>query len=157
MPYSIDFLDVPPGRTFDEVLEERNAAYDWDAEPEPIDLTDGQVKAWERLSERVAREVGPIESEVYPYSLTLHCYPGVGRIQVDYAGDSASVEITYRYSGEAARAIMREVYRIGRMIEEECGLEGADGEVGQTVRDGDPEVAAARLAGVSGWARENLT
>ncbi|WP_203666599.1 hypothetical protein [Streptomyces parvus] len=52
---------------------------------------------------------------------------------------------------------MAEAYRIGRMVEEERGLEGYDGEVEQPVRTGDVEVAASRLGGLARWAQETLT
>ncbi|MFF4249005.1 hypothetical protein ACFYY2_31705 [Streptomyces sp. NPDC001822] len=42
------------------------------------------------------------------------------------------------------------------MIEQERGLEGYDYEVGQQVRTGDSEVAAARLGGIARWAEETL-
>ncbi|MFE2729032.1 hypothetical protein [Kitasatospora sp. NPDC059327] len=157
MTYDIFFLRVQPGRTFEETMEERNAAYDPDAEPAPMNLTGDQRAAWDRLTRRVALEVGPITSEEYLYDLTL-CRDGpAGRLQVDFAGDSASIEIPYRYPGQAALPIMAEAYRMARIIEDESGLEGYDPEVDQPTRTGDVDTAAAKLGGISTWARDRLT
>ncbi|MDU0292854.1 hypothetical protein [Saccharothrix longispora] len=130
---------------------------DPDPEPRPLDLTDEQRAAWHRLARRAAREIGAVTCEEYLYDLTmLHDGPA-GHLQLDYSGDFASLHIAYHYRGQEARPIMAEAYRLGRLVEEELGLEGHDHEVGQPVRTGDPDVAAARLGGVSDWAQTNLT
>ncbi|MFJ8431393.1 hypothetical protein ACIQ9P_08830 [Kitasatospora sp. NPDC094019] len=157
MTYDIHFLRVEAGRTFDETMAEVNSTYDPEAEPGPMRLTGDQRAAWDRLTRRISEEVGPITSEEYLYSLTL-CRDGpAGRLRLDYAGDSAAIEISYRYPGRAALPIMAEAYRIARIVEEECGFEGYDAEVDQSVRTGDVDVAAAGLGGISRWAQRRLT
>ncbi|MEU1487189.1 hypothetical protein [Streptomyces sp. NPDC005752] len=157
MTYDIMFLRVPPGRTFDETLEEINSAYDPDADLKPMSLTRDQRAAWDRLIQRMSREVGPVTTEKYPYSLTLWRDGPAGHLQLDYAGDSANIEIPYRYPGQQALPIMAEAYQIARMIEEESGLEGYDYEADQPVRTGDSDVAAVKLGGIARWAQEHLT
>ncbi|MFJ5229627.1 hypothetical protein ACIQBJ_06945 [Kitasatospora sp. NPDC088391] len=157
MTYDIHFLRVEPGRSFDEAMQEVGSAYDPEAEPDPMNPTDAQRAVWDRLTRRISQEVGPITSEEYLYSLTLWRDGPAGHLQLDYAGDSAFIGIPYRYSGQAALPIMVEAYRIARTVEEECGLEGYDAEADQSVRTGDVGVAAARLGGVSHWARSRLT
>ncbi|MEV8448762.1 hypothetical protein [Streptomyces parvus] len=157
MTYTIMFLRVLPERTFDETLEEINSAYDPDADLKPINLTDEDRAGWDRLVQRIRREAGPVTTEEFPYSLTLWRDGPSGHFQLDYDGNSATIDIPYRYPGSEASPIMSEAYRIGRMVEEECGLEGYDGEVEQPVRTGDIEVAASRLGGVARWAQETLT
>ncbi|GAA0362869.1 hypothetical protein [Streptomyces blastmyceticus] len=157
MTYDIMLLRVLPGRTFDETLEEINSTYDPDADLEPMNLTGDQRAVWDRLIQRISREVGPVTTEEYPYSLTLWRDGPAGHLQLDYAGDSADIEIPYRYPGRQALPIMAEAYRIARMVEEESGLEGYDYEVDQPVRTGDINTAAARLGGIAHWAQENLT
>ncbi|WP_438292331.1 hypothetical protein [Streptomyces sp. HUAS TT7] len=157
MAYDIMFLRVPPGRTFDEALTEANSAYDPDADLKPMDLTGEQRAAWDRFVQRTEREIGPVTTQEYPYSLTLWRDGPAGWLQPAYAGDSADIEIPYRYPGREALPIMAEAYRIGRMAEEEFGIEGYDHEVDQPVRTGDVSLAAARLGGVARWAQETLT
>ncbi|MFD9791513.1 hypothetical protein ACFWXK_11255 [Streptomyces sp. NPDC059070] len=157
MTYDILFLRVKPGSTFDKTMQDRNSAYDPDAEPDPVNLTGDQRAAWDRLTRQVAREVGPITSEEYLYSLTLWRDGPAGHLQLDFAGDSASIEIPYRYSGQDALPIMAEAYSLARIIEDEAGLEGYDLEVDQPTRTGDVHVAAAKLGGVSHWAHDHLT
>lgn len=157
MTYTILFLRVPPGRAFDETLKQVNSAYDPDADLKPMDLTGEQRADWDRLIRRISRKVGPVTTEEFPYSLTLWRDGPAGHLQLDYDGDSAGIDIPYRYPGSGALPIMAEAYRIGRMVEEECGLEGYDYEVEQPVRTGDADVAAARLGGIARWAQETLT
>ncbi|MEU5161652.1 hypothetical protein AB0G74_18865 [Streptomyces sp. NPDC020875] len=157
MTYDIMFLRVPPGRTFDETLTELNSGYDPDADPVPMNLT-GELRAvWDELVERVSREVGPVTTEEFPYSLTLWRDGPAGHLQLDYTGDTAGIEIPYRYPGRQALPIMTEAYRIARIVEEVGGLEGYDHEVGQPVRTGDVDRAAARLGGVADWAQTLFT
>ncbi|MFJ8863831.1 hypothetical protein ACIRD8_36190 [Streptomyces sp. NPDC102451] len=157
MTYDITFLRVLQGRTFGETLEKINSAYDPDADLKPMRLTGEQRTDWDRLVQRISGEVGPVTAEEFPYSLTLWRDGPAGHLQLDYDGDSASIEIPYRYPGSEALPVMAEAYRIGRILEEECGLEGYDYEVEQPVRTGDIDVAAARLGGVARWAQETLT
>lgn len=151
------FLRVHPGRDFGETLEEINSAYDPDAGLKPMNLTGEQRADWDRLVQRVPREIGPVTTEEFPYSLTLWRDGPAGHLRLDYDGVSASIEVPYRYPGREALPIMAEAYRLGRMVEEVCGLEGYDHEVEQPVRTGDSDVAATRLGGIARWAQETLT
>ncbi|MFE3667527.1 hypothetical protein ACFXOR_31900 [Streptomyces sp. NPDC059164] len=156
MTYNIMFLRVLPERTLDETLEEIASVYDPDADLKPIDLTDEDRAGWDRLTQRILREVGPVITEEFPYSLTLWRDGPGGHFQLDYDGNSTTIDIPYRYPGSEASPIMAEAYRIGRMVEEECGLEGYDYEVEQPVRTGETEVAASRLGDLARWARQTL-
>ncbi|GHF46473.1 hypothetical protein GCM10010218_29690 [Streptomyces mashuensis] len=158
VPYEIHFLRVPAGRTYDEVLDDINAAYDPDADPEPMRLTAGQRAVWERLVRRVGEAVGgPVECEEYPSCLTLCRTAPPGYLQLDYDGDSAALQVAYRHAGPDARRAAEELYRVARMVEAETGLQGYDGQAGQPVATGAVDRAAAALGGVSRWAQENLT
>jgi hypothetical protein len=154
--YDITLVRVRPGLTLHETLDHLNAGFDFDADLPPLRLTGEQRAAWERILDRVAREVGPVESEEYPSSLTLETVGPPGRIQLDYRADTADIEVAYRHSGHTALDIMERAYRIARIVEDESGLTGHDFEVDQPTRTGDPARAAARLAGVSDWAQHHL-
>lgn len=151
------FLRVLPGRVFGETLEEINSAYDPDADLKLMNLTGEQRADWDRLIQRISREVGPVTTEEFPYGLSLWRDGSAGHLRLDYDGDSASIEIPYRYPGSKALPIMAEAYRLGRMVEEVCGLEGYDYEVEQPVRTGDIDIAATKLGGIARWAQETLT
>ncbi|MFF4189299.1 hypothetical protein ACFYZ9_39540 [Streptomyces sp. NPDC001691] len=157
MTYDIMFLRVLRGRTFDQTLEEINAAYDPDAGLRPMSLTGEERGVWDRLVQRISREVGPVTTDEYLYSLTLWRDGAAGHLQLDDAGDSAGIEIPYRYPGQQALPVMAEAYRIVRMVEKESSLEGYDFEVDQPGRAGDVAAAAARLGGIARWAQANLT
>ncbi|MFE0629248.1 hypothetical protein ACFW3D_20095 [Streptomyces sp. NPDC058864] len=157
MTYDITFTRRRPGRTLLESLEDRAAEYDPDAEPAPMRLTTAQRTTWERILQRVTAEVGPVTSQEYPYSLTLWRDGPAGHLQLDYAGESADIEIPYRYPGEAALPIVEEAYRVARVVEEATGLEGFDGQTEQATAVGDVATAAAKLGGIARWAQDNLT
>ena len=157
MPYDITLVRGQPGLTLHETLERLNAGFDPDAELPLLQLTEAQRGEWDRILRRVSRDVGPVASEEYLYSVTLETLGPPGRVQLDYCGDSASIEVAYRHSGAAALEIMAQAYRIARIVEEESGLTGHDFEVNQPTRTGDPAVAAARLSAVGDWAQRNLT
>ncbi|WP_405444179.1 hypothetical protein [Streptomyces niveus] len=157
MTYDITFARRRPGRTLLETLEDRAAEYDPDAEPGPMRLTAAQRAAWERILQRVTAEVGPVTSQEYLYSLTLWRDGPAGHLQLDYIGDSADIEIPYRYPGKAALPITVEAYRVARIGEEATGLEGFDGQTEQPTAVGDIETAAAKLGGIARWALDNLT
>jgi hypothetical protein len=155
--YDITFARRRPGRTLLETLEDRTAEYDPDAELVPMRLTTAQRAAWERILQRVTAEIGPVTSQEYLYSLTLWRDGPAGHLQLDYAGESADIEIPYRYPGKAALPIAAEAYRIAHIVEEATGLEGFDGQTEQPTAIGDIETAAAKLGGTSRWAQDNLT
>lgn len=155
--YDITFVRRPEGRTLLEALEDHNAGFDGDADPEPLRLSDDQRAVWERLVERITQEIGPVTSEEFLSSLTLWRDGPAGHITLDYYGDSVGIDIPYWYQGDAALPVITEAYRMARVVEEVTGMEGFDGQAGQPTATGDLMGAAAKLGGVSRWARENLT
>ncbi|MFE4513489.1 hypothetical protein ACFRMQ_04710 [Kitasatospora sp. NPDC056783] len=157
MTYDIMLVRVEPGLTVQETLDRLNAGFDPDAEIPLLRLTDAQRVEWERILDRVSRDVGAVESEEYLYSLTLETVGPPGRVQLDYYGDTAGIEVAYRHSGAAALEVMELAYRIARIVEEESGLTGYDFEVDQPTRTGDPGKAAVRLSDVSEWAQRRLS
>lgn len=61
-----------------------------------MNLTGEQRADGDRLLQRILREVGPVTTEEFPYSLTLWRDGPAGHLQLDYDGDSAHIEIPYR-------------------------------------------------------------
>ncbi|MFI6758814.1 hypothetical protein ACIBF5_06665 [Micromonospora sp. NPDC050417] len=161
MTYDIDFVRRRPGRslveTMEEIVAEEAVTYDPEADPQPISLTAEQRAGWERIVRRVAEELGPVTVTEYPSNLSLWREGPNSYYQFVHRGESAYIEIPYRYPHEAALPVAVEAYRLGRIVEEETDLEGYDAEVEQDVRTGDPQVAAARLGGVAAWAWKNLS
>ncbi|GLY70318.1 hypothetical protein [Amycolatopsis taiwanensis] len=157
MTYDIVLVRVQPGLTLQETLDRLNAGFDPDADLPLLRLTDAQWNEWDRILRRVSRDIGTVESEEYLYSLTLDTVGPPGRVHLSYYGDTAHIEVTYRYSGPAALEVMELAYRIARIVEDESGLTGHDFEVDQPTRTGDPAKAAARLSRVSDWAQHHLS
>ncbi|MFC9154634.1 hypothetical protein ACFTT0_06560 [Streptomyces bauhiniae] len=157
MSYDITLVRVQPGLTLQETLDHLNAGFDPDGDLPPLRLTRTQRNEWDRILRRVSRDIGPVESEEYLYSLTLATVGPPGRVQLDYCGDTGHIEVAYRHSGPATLEVMELAYRIARIVEDESGLSGHDFEVDQPTRTGDPAVAAARLSGISEWAQHHLS
>lgn len=147
---------VQPGLTLQETLDRFNAGVDPDADLPLLRLTDAQRAEWDRILGRASRDIGSVESEEYLYSLTLETVGPPGRVQLDYCGDTAHIEVAYRHLGPSALAVMELAYRIARIVEDESGLTGHDFEVGQPTRSGDPVKAAVQLSSVSDWVRHHL-
>lgn len=112
--YDIALVRVQPGLTLQETLDRLNAGFDPAAELPPLRLTDTQRAEWDRVLARVSRDIGPVESEEFLYSLMLETAGPPGRVQLDYHGDTAHIEIAYRCSGPAALEVMRRIRRRGR-------------------------------------------
>ncbi|MEU8698829.1 hypothetical protein AB0C61_14340 [Streptomyces sp. NPDC048680] len=157
MTYDLLFIRRRSGMTLLEAFDERAAGYDPDAELALMSVNEEQRAVWERIMQRITTSIGPVTSEEYPYSLTLWRDGAAGHLQLDYDGDSASVEIPYRYSGEGALSMATEAYRIAHIVEEESGLTGFDFQTDRPTTPGDVRRAAARLGGITDWAQENLT
>lgn len=156
MTYDIMLVRIPADSTLHEAVDRLNADFDPDADLPLLRLTDVQRAAWDRILTG-SREIGAVESAEYLYSLTFETVGPPGRVQFDYCGDTAGVEVAYRHSGAGASAVMELAYRIARIAEEESGLTGYDFEVDQPIRTGDPAKAAARMSAVSDWARHHLS
>ncbi|MEU0759134.1 hypothetical protein ABZ351_05535 [Streptomyces microflavus] len=157
MTYDIMLVRIPADSTLHETVARLDADFDPDADLPLLRLTDGQRAAWDRILDRVSGEIGAVESVEYLYSLMFETVGPPGRVQFDYCGDTAVVEVAYHHSGAGASAVMELAYRIARIAEEESGLTGYDFEVDQPVRTGDPAKAAARLGAVSDWAQHHLS
>ncbi|TGN79472.1 hypothetical protein E5083_07550 [Streptomyces bauhiniae] len=157
MSYDITLVRVQPGLTLQETLDRLNADFDPDGDLPPLRLTRAQRNEWGRILRRVSRDIGPVESEEYLYSLTLETVGPPGRVQLDYCGDTGHIEVAYRHAGPATSEVMKLAYRIARIVEEESSLTGHDFEVDQPTRTGDPAIAAARLSSVSEWTQHHLS
>ncbi|MFG2944182.1 hypothetical protein [Streptomyces adustus] len=156
MTYDIMLVRVRPGLTLQETLDLFNADFDYDAEL-PVYRPSAEERAeWTRILDRVSRDIGPVESAEYLYSLTLETVGPPGRVQLDHCGDTAHIEVAYGRSGPEAPALMEQAYRVARIVEEESGMTGHDFEVDQPTRTGDPAKAAGRLSGVSDWIRSQF-
>ncbi|MEV6552018.1 hypothetical protein AB0M57_25405 [Streptomyces sp. NPDC051597] len=157
MTYDIMLVRVRPGLTLQETLDRLNADFDPNGDLPPLRLTQAQRNEWDRILRRVSRDVDPLTSEEYLHSLTLETVGPPGRVQLDYRGDTANIEVGYRHSGPMALEVMELAYHIARIVEDESGLTGHDFEVDQPTRTGDPVKAAARLSGVTEWAQHHLS
>ena len=156
MTYDIYFVRPQTGRTLLQTLEAANAEFDLDAEPEPMRLTPEQRAAWDRIAQRVSRELGPASCEEFLYTLSLRREGPEGIVQLDYSGISAYIHIPYLYPGRLALPVLTEAYRIAIVTEQETGLAGYDPQADQPTACGDLALAAGQLGQTALWVQENL-
>jgi hypothetical protein len=148
--YDIYFVRREAGRTLLQTLEAANAGFDPDSEPEPMRLTPGQRAAWDRIVERLTRELGPATCEEFPYCLILRREGPAGVVQLDFSGKSAAISMQYRYSDRLALPVITEAYHIATLVEQETGLARYDPRADQPTAGGDLALAAGRLIGLTG-------
>jgi hypothetical protein len=136
MGYEIGFL--APGQDDGDLADERL----------PLQLTDGQETAWQRIVSRTRQEICVAEESRYPTHLELWLKDPA--MQLWYEGASASIEVPYWYTATAAGAqsAIATAYALARIVEDETGMPGVDHEVDQRVQqDGVPQ-ATAQYRGV---------
>jgi hypothetical protein len=127
-----------------------------DDEPRPVYLTAEQRAVWDRIIHRAAEELGHVKTEEYPSGPLLRYEGPRGSFQIEYSGDSAYMEIPYWFSGDAALAVLAAAYHLGRIVEEESGMEGEDLQLGWRITTGDPHPAATQMGAITQWTRETL-
>jgi hypothetical protein len=151
--YDISLMRPQAGRTLLETLTAAYAKLDVKGKREP--LTPEQRAPWDRIVERVTRELGPASCEDFASALVLR-REGPPAVRLRYEGTRADVEIPYRYSGDLALPSITQAYHIATIVEQETGLTGYDLQAYQPVADGDLELAAAKLGETTLLARESL-
>jgi hypothetical protein len=131
---SYDLIFVP--RAQDQSWEDALEAAEGDEStisPDP--------EAWARIvaaGQRILGEVDVFEGDEN-YELTHE----ETAIQVDYFGREASVTVPYWYRGDAARAIVDKVYRLGAVVQAETGLPGYDPQLGLSLPDAVAQIDRA--------------
>jgi hypothetical protein len=151
--YHISLVRPKAGRTLLQTLTAANAKLDVKGRREP--LTPEQRAAFDRIVERVTRELGPASCEDFTSALVLR-REGPPAVQLGYEGTRADVEIPYRYSGDLALPAITQAYHLAEIVEQETGLAGYDLLAFQPVADGDLELAAAKLGEMTLLARDSL-
>ncbi|MCO1598224.1 hypothetical protein M8C17_24035 [Micromonospora sp. RHAY321] len=145
MGYDIGFL--MPGQDDDRLSDELPL----------LQLTNEQEAAWRRIVARAQQEIGAAGEDRYPTHLELWLQNPA--MQLCYAGNSASIEIPYRYTATAAsaHAAIATAYALARIVEAETGMRGLDYEVNQAIQDNDLPRAVARYRGIGQHVRDLVT
>lgn len=112
---------VKSGLTLQETLDRLNADFDSDADLPLLRLAQAQRNEWDRNLKRISRDVGPLKSEEYLYSLTPETIGLPGRVQLDCCGDTTNIEVAYRHSGPVLK-VTEFAYRIARIVEDESSV-----------------------------------
>jgi hypothetical protein len=142
--YDLTFVPRLPAQPWDEALE---AA-------EEVGAATADPAAWTAILAAARLLLGDVDVERDDDSFELVHEPT--GIQASYDGAAAAISVPYRYTGPDARAVVAQIYALGRAVEDATGLSGydhqLDGALAEVADDPTPAVGvfdsvAATLAG----------
>jgi hypothetical protein len=114
------FMRRQPGQSWAEALEAAEDYHDFGAGP--------VEQVWQRLTARARLLLGDIRTRLGDDRAELtHDRTG---IQLFLYADSAEMNVPH-----GATAVLRTMFVLGQVVEEETGLEGYDPQVGQPIRE----------------------
>ncbi|WP_089255430.1 hypothetical protein [Asanoa hainanensis] len=130
MSYDLMFLRRQPDQSWDEALEAAEDYQDFGAGPDD--------EVWQRVLTRARLLLGEVTAGLTDDGGEIsHDRTG---IQLSLYADSAEMSVPYGETGEGATAVLRTMFLLGQVVEEETGLEGYDPQLEQPIR-----AAAANL------------
>ncbi|MDG4822186.1 hypothetical protein O7635_10010 [Asanoa sp. WMMD1127] len=130
MSYDLMFLRRQPGQGWEEALEAAEDYQDFGAGPDD--------EIWQRVLNRAKLLLGEVSTWLTDDAgEIIHERTG---IQLTLYADSAEMSVPYGDTGDAATAVLRTMFLLGQVVEEETGLEGFDPQVDMPIRE-----AAANL------------
>ncbi|WP_203702011.1 hypothetical protein [Asanoa iriomotensis] len=141
MSYDLMFMRRQPGQSWGEALEAAEDYQDFGAGP------DEQV--WQRVVARAKLLLGDAFTRLTDDGGEVsHERTG---IQLFLYADSAEMNVPYGATGEGATAVLRTMFLLGQVVEEETGLEGYDPQLGQPLREAaaDLDLGAASFETVA--------
>ncbi|MEV4621700.1 hypothetical protein AB0J74_23695 [Asanoa sp. NPDC049573] len=116
MSYDLMFVRRQPGQGWEEALEAAEGDDEFGAGPAP--------DVWQRVVDRARALLGEVSLFVTDDCGEINHEPT--SIQLDLFADSAAMHVPYGDTGDRATAILQAMYLLGRIVEEETGLEGYD-------------------------------
>jgi hypothetical protein len=130
--YDLTFVPRLPAQRWDEALDAAGEV--GAATPDPA--------AWAAIL-GVARDLlGDVDVHRDDDGFLLTHEPS--GIQASYDGAAAAISVPYRYTGPDARAVVAQIYALGRAVEEATGLSGydpqLDGALAEVADDPTPAV-----------------
>ncbi|GIF71180.1 hypothetical protein [Asanoa siamensis] len=136
MSYDLMFMRRQPGQTWDEALDAAEDYRDFGAGPDE--------RVWLRVLGRAKLLLGDVTASLTDASGEIS-HAGTGIALALYA-DSAEMTVPDGVAGHGATAVLRTMFLLGQVVEEETGLEGYDTQAGQPIREA---AANLDLGGVS--------
>jgi hypothetical protein len=142
--YDLTFVPRLPGQPWNEALEAAEEA--GGASPD--------AAAWSEILTAARALLGDVDVDRDDDSFEL-THEATG-IQASYDGAAAAISVPYWYTGAGARAVVAQLYGLGRAMETATGLSGYDPQLERALAEvvDDPEPAvrvfdsvAATLAG----------
>jgi hypothetical protein len=119
------FMRRQRGQEWDEALEAADDYHDFGAGPDK--------RVWQRILGRARLLLGEVAARLTDDRGEL-VHDRTGMKLFLYA-DSAEMSVPHGAGGEGATAVLRTMFLVGQVVEEETGLEGYDPQLGQPIRE----------------------
>lgn len=101
------------------------------------------VEVWRRIVDRATQLLGPVYADVTESQAELG--DAATGIRLVLSAGSGTITVPYGARGDAADELLRKLYGLGAIVEEETGLVGYDPQVGRPLRS-VTDLAGARVS-----------
>ena len=134
MSYDLTFVPRHPGQPWDAALEAAEEV--GGVTPDPA--------AWAEILSATRALLGDVDVDVDRDDDGFELNHEPTGIQVSYDGVAAAISVPYWFTGANARAVVQQLYALGRAVEAATGLSGYDPQLERGLAEvaADPEPAA---------------
>lgn len=144
MSYDIYFLSRRDGQSWEEVLDTMQDAAE-DNAPIPAKL----LEAWQRIVPQARTLLGDVGITAYEQESRELSHSGTG-IGLSFFGDEVSITVPYWHTGDAAAAVLGNVFALSAIVEKETGLTPYDPQMELPVADMAPQDSTALMSRIAG-------
>jgi hypothetical protein len=149
--YDIYFLNLRPGQSWDEALEELEARNE--------DVVEGLVtpeliEAWDRIVPQARELLGEID--LFETGETCELSHEATGIQASVFIDEVAITVPYWHTGDEARHVLGMVYALAAIIEHETGMQGYDPQVELPVSELSPAHGIAMMSTITNDLQERF-
>jgi hypothetical protein len=142
--YDIYFLNLRPGQSWDEALDELEARNE--------DVVEGLVtpeliQAWDRIVPQARELLGEID--LFETGETCEFSHKATGIQASVFIDEVAITVPYWHTGDEAGRVLGTVYALAAIIERETGTQGYDPQVELAVSELSPPHGIAMMSTIT--------
>lgn len=142
--YDIYFLNLRPGQSWDEALEELEARNE--------DVVEGLVtpelvQSWDRIVPQARELLGEID--LFENGETCELSHKATGIQASVFLDEVAITVPYWHTGDQARRVFGMLYALAAIIERETGMQGYDPQVELPVSELSPPNGIAIMSTIT--------
>ncbi|NUS31372.1 MAG: hypothetical protein HOV92_45165 [Streptomyces sp.] len=150
MSYDIYFINLRPGQSWAEAIEELEAATEDADQPVPPELLD----AWDRIVPHARELLG--EVDLFESGETYELGHDDTGIQLSIFVNEVAITIPYWHTGDKAAQALNQAYALAAVVERETGLQAYDPQVELPLSELPPQHGTAIMSSITNAAREHL-